>query len=148
LVVAARLTIDGLLAQARAKIERLDPLDAYEAVGAGAQLIDIRCESARHADGIVPGSFHIPRTVLEWRLDPDSPWRNPHIGGLTTRLLILCDHGYSSSLAAANLSEIGFAHAADVIGGYAAWKEAGLPIVAAPEPTDSGELPGMGPPEP
>jgi rhodanese-related sulfurtransferase len=147
-VVAARLTIDDLLEQARARIERLEPVEAYEAIGAGAQLIDIRCESARRADGIVPGSFHIPRTVLEWRLDPDSPWRNPHVGGLTTRLLILCDHGYSSSLAAANLTEIGFARAADVIGGYAAWKEARLPIVTAPEPPATGELPGMGPPEP
>jgi rhodanese-related sulfurtransferase len=146
-VSATRITVDDLLARARARIERLEPPEAYDAFAGGAHLIDIRCESARRDDGIVPGSFHIPRTVLEWRLDPDSPWRNPYVGGLETQLLIFCDHGYSSSLAAATLVELGFTRTADVIGGFAAWRDSGLPIAPAPPPPAPGELPGMGPPE-
>jgi rhodanese-related sulfurtransferase len=146
-MAAARTTINEMLEHARKKIERVDPLAAAAELAAGAQLIDIRCESARRDQGIVPGSFPIPRTVLEWRLDPDSPWRNPYMGGLETRLLVLCDHGYSSTLAAATLVELGFSRAADVIGGFAGWREAGLPVVSAPG-SRSGELPGMGPPEP
>jgi rhodanese-related sulfurtransferase len=145
-MAAQRITIDDMLGRARARIERVEPVKAFRELAAGAQLIDIRCEAARRDDGIVPGSFHIPRTVLEWRLDPDSPWRNPHVGGLETRFLVFCDHGYSSSLAAATLVELGFSRAADVIGGFAGWKEAGLPMASAP-PSELGELPGMGPPE-
>jgi rhodanese-related sulfurtransferase len=141
-----RWTIDHMLEEARARIARLEPVEAARALAAGAQLIDIRCEAARQEDGIVPGAFHIPRTVLEWRVDPDSPWRNPHVGGLDRRLLVLCDHGYSSSLAAATLVQLGFEQAGDVVGGFAGWREAGLPTAPAPAPKP-GELPGMGPPE-
>ena len=111
-------------------------------------MIDIRSDVDRERDGIVPGSLHIPRTVLEWRLDPDSPWRSPHVAGLDQQLLLLCDHGYSSIPAAATLVELGFARAGDVIGGYSAWQDAGLPT--GPAPSDRrrpGEPAGMRPPD-
>jgi Rhodanese-like domain len=72
----------------------------------------------------VPGSLHIPRTVLEWRLDPDSAWRNPHAGGLDQELVLICDHGCSSLLAAATPADLGFTRVGDIIGGFAAWREA------------------------
>jgi rhodanese-related sulfurtransferase len=146
--VEKRRTLDQILEAARARITRLEPLDALAAIDAGAVLIDTRSDVDRQRDGIVPGSLHIPRTVLEWRLDPDSRWRNPHVGGLDTRIVLLCDHGYSSILAAATLVELGFAHTSDVIGGFAAWREAGLPTGPAPAvERKAGELPGMRPPD-
>jgi rhodanese-related sulfurtransferase len=113
----------------------------------GALLIDLRSDLDRQRDGIVPGSLHVPRTVLEWRLDPDSPWRSPYVGGLEQRVVLFCDHGYSSSLAASTLVELGFADAGDVIGGFEAWREAGLPTAPAPDPRPPGEWAGMGPPD-
>ena len=127
-----RRTLEQLLEAARARIERLEPAEARAANERGALLIDIRADFDRERDGIVPGSLHIPRTVLEWRLDPDSTWRNPHVGGLDQHIVLLCDHGCSSVFAAATLVELGFAHAGDVIGGYAAWREAGLPTAPSP----------------
>jgi rhodanese-related sulfurtransferase len=83
--------------------------------------------------------------VLEWRVDPESPWRNPHVGGLDRHLILVCDHGYCSSLAAATLVQLGFARATDLVGGYLAWRDAGLPTAPAPQ---AGLEPGMGPPDP
>ena len=93
---------------------------------------------------VVPGSLQIPRTVLEWRLDPDSAWRSPHAPALDEPVILLCDHGESSSLAAATLVELGFTKAGDVVGGFAAWAAAGLPVVPAP-PAGPGPA-GMNPP--
>jgi rhodanese-related sulfurtransferase len=135
LVVAVRVnrrTLDELLEAARTRIERLEPVDALAAIEQDALLIDIRADVDRERDGIVPGSVHIPRTVLEWRLDPDSAWRNPHVGGLDQQIVLICDHGCSSILAAAALVELGFARAGDVVGGFAAWREAGLPTAPSP----------------
>jgi rhodanese-related sulfurtransferase len=92
---------------------------------------------------VVPGALHVPRTVLEWRADPASPWRNPELGDLESRPIVICDHGYSSSLAAASLVELGFARAGDVAGGFEAWRASGLPVGACPPPAPG--LPGMGP---
>ena len=143
-----RRTLDELLEEARTRIRRFEPNAAFAAHECGAVIIDIRSDGDRERDGIVPGSIHIPRTVLEWRLDPDSPSRNPHIGGLDQQLLVLCDHGCSSILAAATLVDLGFAHAGDVIGGYAAWREVGLPTGSAPpSPRRPDEAPGMRPPD-
>lgn len=129
------LTLDELLAVAAARITRLEPRDAFAAAAAdGALIIDIRSDEARRRDGVVPGSLHIPRTVLEWRVASDSASRNPHIEGPEQRLVLLCDHGYSTVLAAAVLVDLGFATAGDVIGGFVAWKDAGLPVVEAPPP--------------
>jgi rhodanese-related sulfurtransferase len=136
------------LEAARARINRLEPTEALAALEQGAQLIDIRSDLDRNRDGIVPGSLHIPRTVLEWRLAPDSQWRSPHVGGLDQQILLLCNHGCSSILAAATLTELGFAKVGDVIGGYAAWREAGLPTAPAPAvQREAEELPGMRPPD-
>lgn len=133
------------MAEAAAKIERLQPAEALAALEQGARLIDVRSDVHRERDGIVPGSFHIPRTVLEWRLDPESPWRNQHLGGLDERIVLLCDHGYCSVLAAGTLADLGF-RVGDVVGGFAAWHDAGLPTAPAPVrrrgPT---EPPGIGP---
>lgn len=87
---------------------------------------------------MIPGALHLPRTVLEWRVDPDSPWRNPHVGSLDRQLVIVCDHGYSSSLAACSLRELGFTRATDLVGGFQAWRAAGLPVAPlAALPTES-----------
>lgn len=135
--MTARHTLDDLLREARARIERHEPAAAWAAAQDGAQIIDVRALP----DLLVPGSLHIPRTVLEWRLAPDSEWRSPHAPGLDERVIVLCDHGESSSLAAATLVALGFTRAGDVSGGFAAWIAAGLPVVPAP-PVDAG-LPGM-----
>lgn len=138
-------TLDELVREAEARIERLTPAAALEAAEAGALLVDIRSELARDRDGVVPGAIHIPRTVLEWRLEPAGTWRNPHVGSLDSRVILLCEHGYSSALAAATLVELGYARAGDVIGGFDAWRGAGLPIRRASE--RSAGLPGMGGPD-
>ena len=142
----ARRTVDELLADARDRIDRLEPDEALAAAKAGALIVDTRSNEARARDGIIPGSLHLPRSVLEWRVDPSSPWRNEHVGGLDRRIVLVCEHGYSSSLAAATLVELGFERACDVVGGFEAWKAAGLPVVDAPPAPDDGRLPGMEPP--
>ena len=147
-VGAKRRTLEQLLVAAHARIERLEPAEAFAATEQGTLLIDIRTDADRERDGIVTGSLHIPRTVLEWRLDPDSSWRNPHVGGLDRQILLLCEHGCSSSLAAATLVDLGFERAGDVIGGFAAWREALLPTAPAPpSQRQPGEPAGMGQPD-
>jgi rhodanese-related sulfurtransferase len=143
-----RLTIDQLLAEARSRLERLEPADALAAQQGGALLIDTRSADDRMREGVIPGALHIPRTVLEWRLDPatEPGFRNPYVAGLEQHLVVVCAHGYSSSLAAATLQHLGFRRATDVVGGFAAWKEQGLPVTPAPA-SDPGELPGMGAPD-
>lgn len=131
--------VDELLAAARQRIRRYAPAE----VPADAVLVDIRSADARERDGVVPGALHIPRTVLEWRVDPTSEWRTPQLAG-GERLVLLCDHGYSSSFAAAALLDLGV-DAADVVGGFAARAAAGLPVAPAGEPPAG--LPGMGPPD-
>jgi rhodanese-related sulfurtransferase len=141
-----RRTVEELLVEARRRIARYSPAEAYAALEAGALLVDTRSSDERAQHGIVPGSLHVPRTVLEWRLDPDSPWRNPHADGRTDReVILLCAHGYSSSLAAATLVDLGFERAGDVAGGFVAWRAAGLPVAPAPRPALG--LPGSGPPD-
>ena len=142
-----RRTADELLAEARARIERLEPREAWEAASAGeALLVDIRSEDERRTWGVAPGGLHLPRTVLEWRVDPTSGWHNAHVDG-HDRLLVLCTDGYSSSLAAATLVTMGYGRAGDVAGGFRAWRLAGLPVVEAPA-RDAGILPGLHPPDP
>ena len=134
---------DELLAAARARITRFEPPAAWEAASTGAVLVvDIRADDDRRRDGVVPGSLHIPRTVLEWRVDPDCRWSNPHVGGRDRRLVLVCSHGLSSSLAAAVLLDLGFEGAGDVVGGFEAWRSHGLPVRRAPI-RSAGVLPGM-----
>ena len=124
-------TVDDLLAEARARLDRLDPAQASAAIAAGALLIDIRAESQRAADGVVPGSTFVARNVLEWRCDPSSPHRDPDIDGRERQLIIMCNEGYQSSLAAATLHELGLTSATDLVGGFQAWRAAGLPVEPA-----------------
>jgi rhodanese-related sulfurtransferase/predicted NAD/FAD-dependent oxidoreductase len=142
-----RRTADDLLTEARESIGRLTPAQAWDAALAGAHVIDIRSDSARARDGIVPGSIHIPRTVLEWRLDQASPWRNEHFSSLDDELVVLCDHGYSSSLVARVLVQLGYRRVSDVVGGFEAWLASGLPVAPAPAALPPDVLPGSGPPD-
>lgn len=123
-----RTTIVDLLESARAGLKRLTPIEALEAQRRGATLIDTRCAELRAADGAVPGAIPIPLSVLFWRLDPASPSREPSLADPDAQVVLLCAHGYSSSLAAATLQALGFELATDVVGGFEAWAAAGLPI--------------------
>ncbi|HEX6724677.1 MAG TPA: rhodanese-like domain-containing protein [Gaiella sp.] len=144
---AATKTAADLLAEARSLIQRVDPATAWVAASAGeALIVDIRSDDERRRDGIVPGSLHLPRTVLEWRVDPESGWSNDHVADSGRRLVLLCAHGWSSSLAAATLVDLGYADVGDVEGGFEAWLAAGLPHASATE-RPRGVLPGMAPPD-
>jgi len=146
---AARRSVDDLLADARSRIApRLDPEQAQQAQAVGALLIDLRSSDERRRSGVIPGSIHIPRSVLEWRVDPECDFRNPAVSDLASQLVLLCGDGFSSSLAAATLRELGFRRATDLIGGFNGWKQAGLPVQPAREAEPDGQLPGMGEPEP
>jgi rhodanese-related sulfurtransferase len=128
------VTIDELLAAARAGLHRLDPAAAVAAVANGARLVDTRPQSQRQADGEIPGALIIERNHLEWRLDPTSAGRIPEATHHDIVWIVLCDEGYSSSLAAASLQRLGLRNATDVIGGFQAWKDAGLPTIAPTPP--------------
>jgi rhodanese-related sulfurtransferase len=141
-----RTTVHELLAQARRGLRRVEPAEALTELEAGAVLIDLRSHDERTRHGVVPGALHIPYSVLEWRVDPASANRNPHVPGLEGRLILFCAEGYSSSLAAASLQRLGFGNATDLVGGFAAWKAAGLPVRPARAPADA--LPGTGGPDP
>jgi MFS family permease len=146
-----RRTVAELVADAERRIApRLEAEDAHEAIERGALLVDLRSQDERHRQGIIPGSIHIPRSVLEWRVDPDSGYANPYLGSLDRELILFCADGFSSSLAAASLRELGSRRATDIVGGFAAWKAAGLPVheLDLQNEPDEDELPGMGPPTP
>jgi rhodanese-related sulfurtransferase len=118
---------DVLVEEARRAIERVTPERAQQAVDHGALLIDIRPAEQRARHGIVPGALIIERNVLEWRLDPTGDHRLPQVTSHAQHVLILCQQGYASSLAAASLAALGFQRPGDVIGGFDAWAAAGLP---------------------
>jgi rhodanese-related sulfurtransferase len=122
------MTADALLAEARRSLIRLDPAAAASAISAGALLVDVRSELQRERDGVVPGSLFFPRNVLEWRCDPASAARDERVSDLARQLIVMCDEGYQSSLAAANLRRLGFGRATDLAGGFQAWRAAGLPV--------------------
>ena len=147
---ALRRTAAELLADAQRRIApRLEPEEAREAVSRGAIMVDLRSQDERRRDGVVPGSLHIPRSVLEWRVDPSSGYTSPYLGDLDRQLVLFCAQGFSSSLAAAGLREIGCRHATDMVGGFESWKASGLPVRDLDDHgAEPDELPGMGPPEP
>jgi rhodanese-related sulfurtransferase len=138
-----RTTVDELLEQARAGLARVGPAEAAAAVDAGATLIDIRSDSQIAADGVVPGAMVIARNVLEWRLDPDCPHRHPDAPGLDEHVILMCNEGYQSSLAAATLQELGFARVTDLDGGFQAWRAAGLTVARADDGQDRAAKPGQ-----
>ena len=119
------ITVEQMLARARAVLVRLDPARAAAAVAAGALLVDIRPAAQRAAEGTIPGALVIERNVLEWRLDPTSPARIAQ-ARYDRLVIVVCSEGYTSSLAAASLRELGV-DATDLAGGYHAWVAAGLP---------------------
>jgi rhodanese-related sulfurtransferase len=123
--MAARSAAE-LLSEARSRLERLSPAEAHRAERV--VLVDIRSESQREHHGIVPGSRYVPRNVLEWRADPSSEYRDAELARDDVRIVLMCQDGYQSSLAAATLQELGHEDATDLIGGFAAWREAGLPV--------------------
>ena len=128
-MTARRTTVDDLLASARARIDRVGPPEALAAMRAGALLVDIRAEVQRDRDGAIPGALCHPRNVLEWRADPDSDAADPELSGdLTRRVIVVCDEGYQSSLAAATLRDLGFSRATDLDGGFQAWRAAGMAV--------------------
>jgi rhodanese-related sulfurtransferase len=124
-------TIDKVLENARRRLKRVTPQDAAAEHARGALLIDTRTSEQRASAGEIPGALVIDRTVFEWRLDPTSPSRIPEANDHDVRVIVICADGYSSSLAAASLQDLGLVNATDVIGGFAAWKAAGLPIKKA-----------------
>jgi rhodanese-related sulfurtransferase len=121
-----RRSIDDVLSEARSGLKRLTPQEAYDAQRAGAVLVDVRPQASREAEGVLPGTVVIERTVLEWRLDPACEARLP-FASYDLHVVIVCIEGYSSSLAAATLQQLGIHRATDLEGGYRAWKAAGLP---------------------
>ncbi len=121
-------TVDELLDRARLRLDRVEPEQAAREMAAGALLVDTRTESQRREHGSIPGALVIDRTVFEWRLDPASPSRIATMTSHEMRVIVICNEGYSSSLAAANLQDLGLVNATDVIGGFQAWKAAGLPV--------------------
>jgi rhodanese-related sulfurtransferase len=125
-----RTTIDDLLTAARARLDRLSPAEAADAAATGAAiLVDVRSEAQRAHDGTIPGAVWHPRNVLEWRVDPTSSHADPRLSAdLDATLVVVCDEGYQSSLAAATLQDLGFAYATDLVGGFQAWRAAGLPV--------------------
>ena len=122
-------TVDELLARARARLERLDPQQAAAALRAGAVLVDIRSDGQRARDGAVPGALVVARNVLEWRCDPASGYGDPRVAGRYDHpVIVMCDEGYQSSLAAVVLQDLGYRRATDLAGGFQAWRAAGLPV--------------------
>jgi rhodanese-related sulfurtransferase len=117
-----------MLEEARACLDRVMPREAHAAMANGARLVDIRSESQRARDGTVPEARFVPRNVLEWRLDPASPHGDPDLTAPGTRVILMCDAGYQSSLAAATVKDLGLEGATDLVGGFQAWRAEGLPV--------------------
>ncbi len=128
-------TIDEVLAGARARLSRLSPAQARQAAAAGALLVDIRPQAQRLAEGEIPGAVVIERNVLEWRFDPLSANSLP-VAGYDLQVVVFCSEGYTSSLAAASLLDLGLYRATDMTGGFRAWQADGLPVTTSePEPS-------------
>jgi rhodanese-related sulfurtransferase len=129
-------SVEQLLTAARARLQRLSPDDAYEAVAtAGAVLVDIRPAAQRALEGSIAGALVVERNVLEWRFDPASDTRLPVATGHDLQVIVFCSEGYTSSLAAAALRDLGLWRATDMVGGFKAWRAAGLPTVPPTEGT-------------
>ena len=126
-------TIGALLEASRARIDRLDPGAALQAAASGALIVDTRCADARRTSGVIPGSVHVPLSVLFWRLDPTSGHDDKRLSDRARQVVLVCADGYSSSLAAATLRDLGFDRATDVVGGFNGWVAAGLPVERMPD---------------
>ncbi|MFF8292948.1 rhodanese-like domain-containing protein [Streptomyces sp. NPDC016309] len=123
------MTIDELLERVRAGLDRVTAREAFAAAESGdALLVDIRYAALRERDGLIPGALVVERNELEWRLDPLGSHRAPEAVSHELRVVVVCDEGYASSLAAASLHQLGLHRATDLVGGFQAWKAEGLPV--------------------
>jgi rhodanese-related sulfurtransferase len=127
-ISAAPPSIDDLLETVRGSLDRLTPDQAHQHVKQGALLIDIRYAALRDRDGTIPGAFIVERNELEWRLDPQCDYKLPEATDHGLEVIVLCNEGYASSLAAVSLQSLGLRRATDVVGGFQAWAAAGLPV--------------------
>ena len=116
------VAIAALLETVRKDLDRVHPSDLASEVAAGALVVDTRSIEQRHRDGDLPGALIIDRNILEWRLDPTSPDHIPEVTDSSQRIIVVCNEGYSSSLAAATLRQLGLERASDLVGGFQAWK--------------------------
>ena len=123
-------SVDQLLDDARRGLRRVAPADVAAAVDNGALLVDTRPVAQREEDGEIPGALIIDRNILEWRLDPASAHRIPEIRDYEQQVIVVCNEGFASSLAAATLQQLGLRNATDLVGGFQAWRAAGLPVRA------------------
>jgi rhodanese-related sulfurtransferase len=126
----AVVNVDELLNDARSGLERVTPAQSHAALDAGAIVVDIRPSEQRNRDGEIPGAHVIARNVLEWRLDPTGEFRDPAVARADRQVIVFCDAGYASSLAAATLRRLGL-DATDMIGGFQAWLADGLPVTTS-----------------
>lgn len=126
-------SIDEVLAASRRGVDRITPSELPALLQSGAHVIDVRSAVTRDVEGHIPGAVVVERLVLEWRLDPASAHRMEGGPSREDTVVVVCNEGYHSSLAARDLRELGFPRATDLVGGFRAWKAAGLPV--APEPT-------------
>ncbi|MFD7068118.1 rhodanese-like domain-containing protein [Streptomyces sp. NPDC059913] len=121
--------IDELLERVRSRFDRVGPHEAAAAASDGALLVDIRYAELRERDGLIPGALVVERNELEWRLDPQGSHRARQAVSHDLPIVVICNEGYASSLAAASLHQLGLHRATDLIGGFQAWRAAGLPVV-------------------
>ena len=133
-IVDAALGVEGVLARARRRLDRLSPAEAADAVAAGALLVDIRPRDQRLWEGGIPEAVIVERNVLEWRLDPASDARLPEADSYDRQIVLFCSEGYATSLAAVSLQDLGLWRATDLIGGFQAWAAAGLPVTTPRSP--------------
>ncbi|WUC55130.1 rhodanese-like domain-containing protein [Streptomyces sp. NBC_00554] len=121
--------VDELLDRVREGLDRVEAKEAYDAGQAGeALLVDIRYAALRERDGLIPGALVVERNELEWRLDPQGSHRAPEATSHDLRVVVVCNEGYASSLAAVSLRQLGLHRATDLVGGFQAWKAAGFPV--------------------
>ncbi|GAA1373490.1 rhodanese-like domain-containing protein [Streptomyces beijiangensis] len=121
-------SIDELLERVRKDLDRVGPQEAFDAAADGALLVDIRYAALRDRDGLIPGALVVERNELEWRLDPQGSHRVAEATGHDLPVVVVCNEGYASSLAAVSLQQLGLHRATDLIGGFQAWRAAGLPV--------------------
>ncbi|MEV5985631.1 rhodanese-like domain-containing protein [Streptomyces sp. NPDC052051] len=123
--------VDALLERVREGLDRMEAAAAYGAAQAGeVLLVDIRYAALRDRDGLIPGALVVERNELEWRLDPRGSHRAVEATSHDLRVVVICNEGYASSLAAASLRQLGLHRATDLVGGFQAWKAAGLPVTS------------------
>ncbi|MGW2332083.1 rhodanese-like domain-containing protein [Streptomyces sp. NPDC001700] len=124
----AKRSVDELLAEARQGLDRVGPEEAAAVQSAGGLLVDIRYAALRERDGTIPGALIVERNELEWRLDPQCDHRLPEATHHDLPVVVVCNEGYASSFAAVSLRQLGLARATDLVGGFQAWRAAGLPV--------------------